>query len=234
VTILLNIKLEEINFVAEDSENMKKNRLIQVFVTVLPYHSTTLLPYHCTTVLPYYCTTLSLQEWWLPKQSFSFYFLMNRVSRVIFTSLLIDLLAFTMILPLFPRILDFYSQKKDPSFDYILSLIQNTRIIFHKSDHMDIVLFGGLVGSMFSFLQFIVSPFIGKASDLYGRKRVLMVSMIGNLLSMLCWILAEDFKMFLLSRIIGGLTEGNVQLSIAMISDISTPKDRSRGLVFIY
>ena len=42
----------------------------------------------------------------------------------------------------------------------------------------DIVLAGGAVGSLFSFCQFLVSPFIGSLSDKYGRKRVLVVAMV--------------------------------------------------------
>jgi hypothetical protein len=50
---------------------------------------------------------------------------------------------------------------------------------------------------------------------------------------MTLWIFAEKFEIFLASRIVGGLTEGNVQMSIAMISDISTESNRSRALVWI-
>ena len=55
--------------------------------------------------------------------------------------------------------------------------------------------------------------------------------MVGNAISMFLWIFADSFEVFLLSRIVGGLTEGNVQMSIAMISDITGPKDRSKALV---
>lgn len=150
--------------------------------------------------------------------------------RIILTALLIDLFAFTMILPLLPRILYSYLLKKDPLFLSILSIIQSQTI---NNEKLDIVLFGGLIGSLFAFLQFIVSPIIGKLSDKYGRKNILLASMVGNLLSVVCWVYADSFGWFLLSRIIGGLTEGNVQLSIAMISDISTPKDRQRSLALV-
>ncbi len=43
-----------------------------------------------------------------------------------------------------------------------------------KSD-LEIVLFGGLLGSIFSFLQFVSSPFIGVASDKWGRRPVLLI-----------------------------------------------------------
>ena len=45
------------------------------------------------------------------------------------------------------------------------------------------------------------------------------------------WVFADRFEVFLLSRIVGGLTEGNVQMSIAMISDISDESNRSKALV---
>jgi len=54
---------------------------------------------------------------------------------------------------------------------------------------------------------------------------------VGNAFSMLIWIFSSSFELFVLSRIIGGLTEGNVQMSVAMIGDITTPETRSKALV---
>ncbi|KAF9584976.1 hypothetical protein BGW38_004409 [Lunasporangiospora selenospora] len=98
---------------------------------------------------------------------------------------------------------------------------------------MDIVLLGGALGSLFSILQFIASPVIGKLSDVLGRRRVLLVSMLGNLVSCGVWLFSNTFELFVLSRVIGGLSEGNVQLSIAMISDITTTETRSHGLAMV-
>ncbi|CAO3572373.1 unnamed protein product [Mortierella alpina] len=98
---------------------------------------------------------------------------------------------------------------------------------------MDIVLLGGALGSLFSFLQVLASPVIGKLSDVMGRRRVLLISMLGNLISTAVWLFSGSFELFVLSRVIGGLSEGNVQLSIAMISDITTPATRSRGLAMV-
>ncbi|KAH9271607.1 hypothetical protein BASA83_006217 [Batrachochytrium salamandrivorans] len=55
--------------------------------------------------------------------------------------------------------------------------------------------------------------------------------MIGNGISMMLWIFSGSFSVFMWSRIIGGLTEGNVQMSIAIISDITSSADRSKTLV---
>lgn len=47
-----------------------------------------------------------------------------------------------------------------------------------RGDKWDTVLLGGLLGSMFSLLQFFVSPIIGRASDRMGRRRVLLLTMV--------------------------------------------------------
>ncbi|KAF9978683.1 hypothetical protein BGZ73_001038 [Actinomortierella ambigua] len=172
----------------------------------------------------------------------------RKVTRIVFTALLLDILAFTIILPLFPRLLQYYQEKEhgDQSTLLAWSLRQLTaaqgyfglddpsRPFFHKRPpKMDIVLLGGALGSLFSVLQFVASPIIGKLSDLFGRRKILLLSMVGNLISCGIWLFAQSFELLVLSRIIGGLSEGNVQLSIAVISDITTPATRSKGLALV-
>jgi len=57
--------------------------------------------------------------------------------------------------------------------------------------------------------------------------------MIGNILSVLLWVCASDFRTFLLSRIVGGLSEGNVQLAIAMATDVSDEKNRGSTMALV-
>ena len=83
------------------------------------------------------------------------------------------------------------------------------------------------MGSIFSLCQAIASPVIGRLSDQYGRRTALLWSMAGNIASVALWVIAVDFRTFVASRIVGGLSEGNVQLATAMAADIST--DRQRG-----
>ena len=97
----------------------------------------------------------------------------------------------------------------------------------------DIVLLGGALGSLFSFLQAIASPIIGKASDRYGRRTALLWCMVGNIISVGLWLVAVDFRTFLLSRVVGGLSEGNIQLAIAIATDISDDSQRSSTLALV-
>ena len=90
-----------------------------------------------------------------------------------------------------------------------------------------------MLGSMFSFLQFLNSPLFGAASDRYGRKVMILISLMGSSLSYIIWGFSQSFAFFLLARIIGGISEANVSISTAIIADLPNPADRSRGMVSI-
>jgi predicted MFS family arabinose efflux permease len=101
------------------------------------------------------------------------------------------------------------------------------------NDRYDIVLLGGALGSLFSLCQAVVSPVIGILSDRYGRRTALLCSMCGNIASVALWCAATDFRTFLASRIVGGLSEGNVQLALAIATDISTDQDRGKTMALV-
>ncbi|TVY59045.1 Major facilitator superfamily domain-containing protein, partial [Lachnellula suecica] len=170
----------------------------------------------------------------------------KKVLRVVFISLLLDLISFTFILPLFPSLLEFYrsqeapvefsSSNKSPSvLAHILTYLNAYKASFSRpiDSRYDIVLLGGALGSLFSILQAMASPIIGTLSDKYGRRTALLCSMVGNILSVLLWVCATDFRTFLLSRVVGGLSEGNVQLAIAIATDISDEKQRGATMALV-
>ncbi|PKK75040.1 MFS general substrate transporter [Rhizophagus irregularis] len=163
----------------------------------------------------------------------------SKTVRVVFIALLLDILAFTIILPLFPRLLQEYRVREQGDENTLLSLFLKQIQIFKEiigggtNPKWDLVLLGGALGSLYSFLQFAASPFIGAFSDRFGRRKTLLVTMIGNIISTFLWLFARSFGWFVLARIVGGLSEGNVQLSIAIVSDVTTQKTRSRGLALV-
>lgn len=95
------------------------------------------------------------------------------------------------------------------------------------------MLLGGALGSLFSLCQAIASPVIGTMSDRYGRRTALMWSMMGNIASVALWCAAVDFRTFLASRVVGGLSEGNVQLAMAIATDISSDQDRGKTMAMV-
>ncbi|GAA6013201.1 hypothetical protein JCM10207_006202 [Rhodosporidiobolus poonsookiae] len=177
----------------------------------------------------------------------------RKVVRVVFFALVLDLLAFTMPLPLFPRLIEDFVRKEalDPSatstlLSQTLHVVRSIRAYLFSfasstaqarlatiPGQYDLTLLGGLLASLFSFCQFFISPFLGRVSDCYGRKTVLLATMVGNLVSAALWLMADSFGLYAASRIVGGLSEGNVQLSIACITDVTTPATRSKSLALV-
>ncbi|XP_034026847.1 major facilitator superfamily domain-containing protein 10 isoform X2 [Thalassophryne amazonica] len=95
------------------------------------------------------------------------------------------------------------------------------------------VLFGGLIGSLFSLLQFLSSPITGALSDFHGRKPLLLLTTLGLMCSYAVWVVSRSFSMFLLFRVIGGICKGNVSLCTAIVADLPCPKARNRGMAMI-
>ncbi|KAG8695662.1 hypothetical protein FRC09_009009 [Ceratobasidium sp. 395] len=161
------------------------------------------------------------------------------IQRVVVFALIIDLFvatAFTIPLPLFPRLIDCLGGElllRRRNANGTLFYSGHVVLQFNPKQYTDPTTIQGLMGSLFSSLQFFISPHIGSLSDKYGRKRVLLVSMLGNILSAIVWIQSTSFSSFMLSRAIGGISEGNVQLSIAILSDITPPARRSAALMFV-
>jgi len=157
------------------------------------------------------------------------------MTLVVFFGLLIDLLAFTLILPLFPALLDHYKKhdSSDGLYHFLDSRVKSFGIWIGADEQFNSVLFGGLLGSLFSFLQFVASPLIGGLSDHFGRRPLLLLSTAGVALSYAIWVNASTFGLFVLARIVGGLSKGNVSLATAIIADISSHKTRGRGMAFI-
>ncbi|XP_072593785.1 major facilitator superfamily domain-containing protein 10 isoform X2 [Vulpes vulpes] len=156
----------------------------------------------------------------------------TRVITVVFLGLLLDLLAFTLLLPLLPGLLESHSRAHDPLYgswqrgvDWFAAAIRMPAEKRYNS-----VLFGGLIGSVFSFLQFLLAPLTGAVSDCLGRRPMMLLSLTGLVMSYAVWATSRSFAAFLASRVIGGISKGNVSLSTAIIADLSSPSARSRGM----
>ncbi|GIX83021.1 major facilitator superfamily domain-containing protein 10 [Caerostris extrusa] len=89
------------------------------------------------------------------------------------------------------------------------------------------------LGSVFSALQFLVAPIFGSLSDVYGRKTVMILSMIGIGVSHAVWCFADYFYLFVIARIVGGLSRANISLSTAIVTDLCSERKRSKGMALI-
>lgn len=91
----------------------------------------------------------------------------------------------------------------------------------------------GLLALCFSAAQFVCSPALGVLSDRYGRRPVLLLSLLGTALGYVMFGMAGSLLMLFLARLLDGATGGNISTAQAYIADITPPQDRAKnfGLV---
>jgi multidrug resistance protein len=127
---------------------------------------------------------------------------------VIFTTVFIDLVGFGIVIPVLP----FYAE--------------GTR--FNATPRMV-----GLLFASYSVMQLIFSPILGRLSDKYGRRPVLLISILGTGMGFLILGFANTLFMLFVGRILDGITGGNISTAQAYIADITTKEDRAKGMGLI-
>lgn len=121
----------------------------------------------------------------------------------VFVIIFIDLLGLTVIIPLMPL--------------YATAFGANAFMI-------------GLLGAAYPALQFIGAPLLGRLSDRFGRKPILMISQMGTFAGFIILGFANALWMLFLARLIDGVSGANVSTAQAVISDSTTEKTRTQGL----
>ena len=86
-----------------------------------------------------------------------------------------------------------------------------------------------LLFSIYSLAQFFATPIIGKLSDRYGRKPLLIISLAGTVVANLLAGFAPTASLLFFARLLDGITGGNVSVAQAVIADVTTPADRAKG-----
>jgi MFS family permease len=130
----------------------------------------------------------------------------NRTILIIALIALVNMLGYGIIIP----ILYSYSKK------YGLTDFEN-----------------GLLFALFSICQFFATPIIGRLSDKYGRRPLLIISILGTAVSFFMMAFAPGPIFLFLSRALDGLTAGNIPVAFAVISDSTKPEERAKAFGYI-
>ena len=83
---------------------------------------------------------------------------------------------------------------------------------------------------LFSFFQFFVSPFWGNLSDKIGRKPLLILNCVAELIANILLAIATNLPIIFLARVIAGLFKTNISVGTAYIADITDEKNRAKGM----
>lgn len=125
---------------------------------------------------------------------------------VVVLIVLIDLLGFSLVIPLLPRYGDTFG-------------FNETQI--------------GLLQAAFPLCQLVAGPILGRLSDRYGRRPVLIVSQMGTAISFVLLAFSHSFVPMLLARMLDGASGGNILVAQAYVADITKPEDRAKSLGLI-
>ncbi|MBN8687367.1 MAG: TCR/Tet family MFS transporter [Chitinophagales bacterium] len=129
----------------------------------------------------------------------------------IFITLLIDVMGWGLIIPVMPKLI---SELKGVSLSQASS-------------------YGAILISVYAITQFIFAPVIGNLSDQYGRRPVLLASLIGFGIDYIILALAPDYGWLFAGRIIAGITGASFTTGAAYIADVSTPETRAKNFGLI-
>lgn len=91
----------------------------------------------------------------------------------------------------------------------------------------------GLILTIYALAQFIFTPIVGSLSDRYGRRPIIIASLCIEALSFAFTALAGTFPLLLAARFIGGLGASNIGSAQAVVSDVTPPEDRAKGMGLI-
>ncbi|MBN1205225.1 MAG: MFS transporter [Myxococcaceae bacterium] len=91
----------------------------------------------------------------------------------------------------------------------------------------------GLLLSVYSLMQLLFAPLLGRLSDRYGRRPVLLLSLAGSMASYLLFAFAWSLPLLFMARILDGVSGGNIATAQAYVADITRPEERARGMGLI-
>jgi MFS family permease len=124
---------------------------------------------------------------------------------VVFTVFL-DLVGYGIVIPLLPL--------------YVKEMNASVRVV-------------GFILSSFSLTQLVATPILGRLSDRYGRRKIILISLAGNAISMIVFALAVNVRLLpllFISRIVAGATAGNLSACQAAIADVTVREERAGAM----
>lgn len=126
----------------------------------------------------------------------------RRALTFIFLTVFLDLLGVGILVPVIPFLVGEYS-----------------------TDALTV----GLLALTFSGAQFLAAPLLGRLSDRWGRRPVLIFSVLGSAVGYALFAVGGALWVYFLARLIDGFTGGNISAAQAYIADVSKPEDRTRN-----
>ncbi|KUG13954.1 tetracycline resistance MFS efflux pump [Elizabethkingia sp. HvH-WGS333] len=135
----------------------------------------------------------------------------NTAIGFIFITMLIDITGWGIIIPVIPKLIE--------------ELIHG--------DISEAAKYGGWLSFAYAFTQFIFAPLVGNLSDKYGRRPIILISLLGFAIDYVFLALSPNIIWLFIGRVIAGMTGASITTASAYIADISTEENRAKNFGLI-
>src|SRR5438445_10465080 len=129
----------------------------------------------------------------------------------IFVTVVLDILGIGLIIPILPRLVKSFEGGDAAAASHVV----------------------GLLMALYSLMQFLCAPILGSLSDRFGRRPVILISLLGSALDYFFLAFAPTLGWFFVCRIIAGITGANITAASAYIADVSRPEKRAANFGLI-
>ncbi|PSH01228.1 MAG: hypothetical protein BRC26_04070 [Nanohaloarchaea archaeon QH_8_44_6] len=146
----------------------------------------------------------------------------SHLIRTLFLTIVAEVISFGILIPIVPLL---FTEPASSFFILPETLSINTGYI----------ILGLLIG-LYPLGQFIATPLLGEISDIYGRKKVIQISILGTIVSTLIFaygIVVASIPILFFSRLMNGLTGGLISVAQATIADVTDADHKSKNFGFI-
>lgn len=135
----------------------------------------------------------------------------NAAIGFIFITLTIDVIGWGLIIPVMPEL-----------------LVELKHIPLNETSK-----WGGLLVSVFAAMQFLFAPLMGNLSDRFGRRPVILLSLLGFCIDYIILALAHNYALLFVGRVLAGITGASFTAASAYIADVSTNENRAKNFGLI-
>lgn len=125
---------------------------------------------------------------------------------VVFLTVMIDLMGFGLMMPLIPL----YARDYGAAPEY-----------------------QGLLVASYSLMQLVFSPILGRLSDRFGRRPILLLGLLGSTIAYALFAAAKSLEMLFVARLLAGTFAATIPTAQAYVADVTTPETRARGMGMI-
>lgn len=140
----------------------------------------------------------------------------SKIVPLVFITVLVDMLGIGILIPIMPQL---FTNAASPNY-----ILAGTG--YGESGYFLV----GLVVALYAIGMFLSAPIFGELSDRYGRKKMLSIALLGGAVSyaLLAFSVSiQSVPLLIISRILGGLSSGNIGIAQAVIADITPPALRA-------